>query len=247
MKYRNYIFDLYGTLIDLSTDEVGISLWRRLAEYYSCYGADYTAAELRKSYCSAVRLEEERIAAMTGYTYPEVKLEKVFLELLKNAPKKHPTDYTITDENVWADFISNTFRIQSRKYIRLFPGVADTLKALRSAGCRVILLSNAQRVFTMPEIEAAGIASAFDAMYISSDYLVKKPQKEFMELVLEKENISAEDSVMVGNDFMCDMEMARNCKVDGIYFNSAGYSPEQLKEYNTMNARIISAIPEILQ
>jgi len=43
MKYENYIFDLYGTLVDIHTDEEDESLWKALAEYYGKYGADYTA------------------------------------------------------------------------------------------------------------------------------------------------------------------------------------------------------------
>ena len=31
--YKNFFFDLYGTLVDIRTDEQKPSLWRNLAEY----------------------------------------------------------------------------------------------------------------------------------------------------------------------------------------------------------------------
>ena len=33
-SYRNYIFDLYGTLVDIHTDESKPSFWKALAEHY---------------------------------------------------------------------------------------------------------------------------------------------------------------------------------------------------------------------
>ena len=34
LNYENYIFDLYGTLIDIHTDEGEQKLWKALAKYY---------------------------------------------------------------------------------------------------------------------------------------------------------------------------------------------------------------------
>ena len=45
--YENYFFDLYGTLVDIRTDEGKLSLWRGVAEFYSLCGAAYTAAEIQ--------------------------------------------------------------------------------------------------------------------------------------------------------------------------------------------------------
>ena len=32
MKYKNYIFDLYGTLADIETDEQEMKLWKKMAK-----------------------------------------------------------------------------------------------------------------------------------------------------------------------------------------------------------------------
>ena len=47
MKYENYIFDLYGTLVDIHTDEEKTELWEKLAQFYGYYGAVYTAEASR--------------------------------------------------------------------------------------------------------------------------------------------------------------------------------------------------------
>ena len=48
--YKNYIFDFYGTLVDILTDEKDPALWDKLAQLYQAYGADYKGEGLRKSY-----------------------------------------------------------------------------------------------------------------------------------------------------------------------------------------------------
>ena len=48
--YRNFIFDLYGTLVDIHTNEYKPSLWKKMALFYSFQGAAYTGKELRCRY-----------------------------------------------------------------------------------------------------------------------------------------------------------------------------------------------------
>ena len=37
--YENYVFDLYGTLVDINTDEGKNSLWKQMSIFYGYYGA----------------------------------------------------------------------------------------------------------------------------------------------------------------------------------------------------------------
>ena len=34
MRYQNYVFDLYGTLVDIHTDEEQQMLWEKMAMFY---------------------------------------------------------------------------------------------------------------------------------------------------------------------------------------------------------------------
>ena len=43
IMYKNYIFDLYGTLVDIHTDEEQMLLWNKLSAFYRFQGANYTA------------------------------------------------------------------------------------------------------------------------------------------------------------------------------------------------------------
>ena len=38
VQYDNYVFDLYGTLVDIHTDEEPKEIWDKLALFYGYYG-----------------------------------------------------------------------------------------------------------------------------------------------------------------------------------------------------------------
>ncbi len=230
-KYDAYVFDLYGTLIRMKTDEEGLVFWKKMAELYSVYGADYTAAGLRKEYKRLTREEENKLIAETGCVIPEVKLEKVFLRLLTEAKKTHPTAHKIdknTDELAY--YISNSFRFMSRHRMSLYPAVPELLRLLHDTGRRVYMLSNAQAVFTVPEIEQFSLTGMFDDIFLSSDIGVKKPEASFFEKLIKKHSLDPVKTVMVGNDFDVDMGIALACGTAGIHVNSDGLSDRRRAE-----------------
>ena len=226
---KAYIFDLYGTLIDIWTDESEALLWQRMAEIYAVYGADYTRGGLRESYLRLCREEEEALRRETGYAWPEIRLETVFLRLLREAPHRRRAELAAPEPELWCAATANTFRLLSRKRFGLYPHTLETLRALRQRGCRLYLLSNAQRVFTLPEMEVLGLPELFDALYFSSDRKMKKPQPEFMRALLYEQRIDPAAAVMVGNDFSSDMRIAAACGVPAVFLNTDGYAEEKLR------------------
>ena len=53
MKYTDLIFDLYGTLLDIHTEE-DETVWEKTALYFGFYGAHYSGSELKKSFETAL-------------------------------------------------------------------------------------------------------------------------------------------------------------------------------------------------
>ena len=251
-EYDNYIFDLYGTLIDLDVDEKKTELWDVLASLYSVYGCDYRSKEMMELFFEMD--EEERISVVNsrGFKHAEIRLERVYTRLLFECGRVHPVTVTIAgkpvdvlrkdygkdrekvielvQESDWCVEVANLFRILSRKYIKLFPGTLSVLKGLRERGKKVFLLSNAQKIFTMPEIEAAGLNECFDRMYISSDHYVKKPDTAFMDMLLNDEGLDRSRSVMVGDDPVNDASMAVLSDMDCILLNTSERSREVIDE-----------------
>ncbi len=223
MGYKNYIFDLYGTLVDIESDEHSLKLWKKLAGLYACYGAVYKPKELRKAFVRMDKEEREKISARTGTKYPESRLEIVFWRLLLEAPegehtnaRQKGTGRRSPGRSTWSEFMANAFRVLSRTKLELYPGTIETLQKLRENGCRVFLLSNCQAIFTRPEIEILGLTPCFDKMYLSSDFGMMKPDPAFLETLIQEEGLLKEETVMVGNELRSDIAIAHSCGVDGI-------------------------------
>ncbi len=251
-EYSNYIFDLYGTLIDIKTDERKAELWNCLADFYNVYGCDRSANDMRDIFFLMDKEERIALKEATGYTYPEIRLERVYSRLLFECQKTHPVsacidgvpvdelreEYVNNKEKVidfvqtsdWCMNVANLFRIMSREHIGLFPDTLKVLDELRANGKKVFLLSNAQKIFTMPEIEAMDLKSRFDGMYISSDEYAMKPDTTFMDKLIDRENLDRSRSVMIGDDPTNDMTLAIKSGMDGILLNTSHRTDAEIKE-----------------
>ena len=81
--YQNYIFDLYGTLVDINTNEWKMYLWEKLRIFYGYYGAHYTARELKNSYEQLVSFKEKEMVDKgvdmgphySHESYPEIEID----------------------------------------------------------------------------------------------------------------------------------------------------------------------------
>ena len=212
--YTNYIFDLYGTLIDINTDEESMDFWYKLSLFYSFKGALYTAEELKESYITLVK---SHLDNLTDTNYPDFPLEDVFSKLYTNK-NIIPSDELIIDT-------AHFFRTSSIKYIKLYDNVINLLELLKKKGKKIYLLSNAQRIFTLYEMRLLGIEKYFDDILFSADYNVCKPDMKFYNTLINKHNLDIKDSIMIGNDYICDIEGASNVGLDSLYLHS-NLSPE---------------------
>ena len=85
MKYENYIFDLYGTLVDIHTDEEKTELWEKLAQFYGYYGAVYTAEELKNAYACLTGQKEDALRQEMG---SDAAIEAADIVLMDDDPMK---------------------------------------------------------------------------------------------------------------------------------------------------------------
>ncbi len=221
--YQNYIFDLYGTLVDIHTDEFKLSLWRQMAAFYSLKGAKYKGKELRDEYLKYVDQEQETLAKkqQMDVSLVEIVLDRVFAKL-----------YTQKGVKANRQLVEDTmvmFRMLSTSHIRLFPGVKGLLQRLRADGKGIYLLSNAQASFTRPEMIMLGIYDCFDGMLYSSDALVKKPNKVFYQMLFDQFHLDKETAVMVGNDARADMIGAAEFGISGLYVRTdESWRPDEM-------------------
>lgn len=197
----NLVFDLYGTLVDIRTDESAPGFRKKVQKYFSRLNPELTDfwGEYERL-CLEQNCGEE----------DEIDLSAVFERLAgkHNAAKA-------------AAF----FRKASRKKLRLYKGVDKLLGELRRNGAKLYLLTNAQTCFTLGELEKLGLIDRFDGIRISSEMGKKKPSRAFFDSVLEGYGLDPDQTVYVGNDFHADILGAKAAGLRAAYIRS-NISPE---------------------
>ena len=215
MAYTDLIFDLYGTLVDIHTEEDDL-VWEKTALYFGFYGAHYTGPALREAF----RAEMVKREAKEGQSYecfPDIPFEQVLAQLFR--------DRGVTEraEELGVN-AAQLFRISSIEYIKLYPGVLEALAELRKQGYRLWLLSNAQRIFTAYELRHLGLGEQLDGIYISSDYRCRKPDVRFYQALLQERGLRPESCLMIGNDRQTDIAGAKAAGLDTLYMHT-GLTP----------------------
>lgn len=216
--YKNYIFDMYGTLVDIRTNENKDYLWDKMAEMFGFYGAFYEKKELKKKYVSFIKESEEE---RDGEECPEIDLAQVFFRLFE--------EKGVSVDDVTVAAFMKMFRVVSTKFIRLYDGVIDFLEELKKKGKKIYLLSNAQSNFTRPELSYLGLEPYFDGILISSEVGWKKPGKRFYQTVIERYHLDPKESIMIGNDSIADIQGAYDVGLDSLYIHTE-ISPECVED-----------------
>ncbi len=209
-RYEAVFFDLYGTLIDIRTDEESPRAWNALYEALRDAGAEYADADGVK------RAFNEGLARVLEGHESDQWYEPDYIPVYQRMLADRGA---AADENLARD-MGRVFRRASTSLFRLYPGVMAMLDTLKNEGIRAVLVSNAQSCFTRPELTLLGLDKALDDILISSEEGVRKPGAPLFEHALQREGLTADQVVMVGNDSVNDIGGAKSAGIGGIYFNT---------------------------
>jgi putative hydrolase of the HAD superfamily len=210
MAIKGILFDLYGTLIDIETDESIDEIYRAIAHYLVYQGVYLHRGQVRERYYAIMRQQKDA----RDEEYPEIDVEAIWNELLLQQGIK--SGYIRGQQ---AKVIAHIYRGISRKRLRLYPNVKEVLNELQ-ARYQLALVSDAQPCFALPEIRAVGLESYFNPVIISSYYGFRKPDSRLFNKALDKMGISRSEVIAVGNDMFRDIYGAQLLDIRTIFFDS---------------------------
>lgn len=81
MTYTDLIFDLYGTLVDIHTEE-SAEVWEKTALYFGFYGARCTGAELKRAFEREMAARQAK-AGQSYECFPDIPFEQVMDALFR--------------------------------------------------------------------------------------------------------------------------------------------------------------------
>ena len=90
MKYTDLIFDLYGTLVDIHTEEDAL-VWEKTALYFGYYGAHYSPAGLKEAFEEELKNRKAK-AGQSYECFPDLPFEPIMAQLFRRAGVQENAD-----------------------------------------------------------------------------------------------------------------------------------------------------------
>ncbi len=219
---RCILFDLYGTLVEIETNEGDERTTIAFAASMAArFGDDVEKRELssplfKKMQKMGVGLPDEK----------EPNLRPLLEDHLAYLLNRTPSEWELRECGV-------AFRAASRRQLALYPGTLAALLELKNRFA-VGLVSNAQELFTRSELQLLELEGLFYPELLSSEVGFRKPSKEIFQKALELADVKANEALYVGNDPFADIDGAAalgmyTCRVrDPIFEGLYSKSPPSL-------------------
>ena len=122
-----------------------------------------------------------------------------------------------------ADEFSRVYLVFLAQSAQLLPGAHEIITTLRDAGLRLALVTNGLRDVQRPRLEASALAGSFEAVIISEEVGVPKPEAGFFEAAFAQMGRPARSVVLlVGDSLSSDIRGGNLFGLDTCWYNPAG-------------------------
>lgn len=193
MTIKALVFDLYGTLVNIRTDESDPDVYRQLSRFLSYNHVYVEPEQLRRFYSDKIKAH----LAKSRELFPDVDVLKIFSEITH--------EYGVGRRELRLPlYTARLFRSLSRRVFEPFPGVHDMLGRLQDR-YPLALVSDAQRCYTEPEIEALKLGGFFEHIFLSSDHGFRKPDPKYFRMALDALGVKPSEAVYIGDNAYRDL------------------------------------------
>lgn len=143
-----------------------------------------------------------------------------------------------------AHAMADSYAKLQEELICLFPKSIETLEKLRDSGVRMVLLTNGSSEKQRGKINRFCLSDFFEFCLIEEEVGFGKPDARMYEMALQKLNLKAEETWMVGDNLVWDIEAPKKAGIFSIWND---YGRKGLpKDSSIMPDRIISDISELI-
>ena len=104
-------------------------------------------------------------------------------------------------------------------YNDLVEGAFELLEYLSEKGYQLHILSNGFKEVTYKKCELSGIKNYFQTITSADEINIRKPKPEIYKYALEKANAKKGESIMIGDDWIADIEGAKSFGLQVIFFD----------------------------
>ena len=104
----------------------------------------------------------------------------------------------------------------------LVDGAREAITELRSRGFKIAVLSNGFAGVQQQKLRSAGVEQIIDHIVLSDDCGITKPQRGLFDYALKVTDSEPENTVMVGDDYLTDIDGAKRAGWRTVFYNPNG-------------------------
>jgi putative hydrolase of the HAD superfamily len=225
--YKHILFDLDRTLWDFTADTKAT-----INEIYCNYGFDKTIGNFDEWYkvykVHNIRLWDEYAQGLINKA--TLRDTRFYLAL---------KDFGIDDKQLGLEF-GKKFVEQAPNRTTLFPNAHEILSYLRNKGYILSVVTNGFNEIQFKKMDATDIRKYFTKIFTCEDIGYNKPNAKFFQAVMSSLNAKKSETIIVGDDFVSDIQGAKKFGIDQIYFK-----PEESPEPPEKPTFLINSLIEI--
>lgn len=238
MSLKGLIFDVNGTLIDIYTNEWHDDVYRVISNVLSYQGVKLNPDVVKDLFFRTIK--EQKLAS--GERQAEFDVVAIFHQIVA----QHASDVTraLPQEKraQLPRFLAEVHRAASRVRLQLYPGVLGTLQQLHGRYALAVV-SDAQTVYAVPELNTVGLSAFFDPIIVSGDFGYRKPDVRLFQTALSRMGLAPSEVLFVGNDLYRDVHGPQKLGIKTVFFQSGDMPQDKSRSKPDY---IIYSFPELL-
>jgi phosphoglycolate phosphatase len=188
-RFRLYVFDLDGTLVDSLED--------------LCLSVNWVLA--RKSY---PEVDRETVRRAVGNGARNL-LARTFASAAEAGGRDAPSGAEL--DGILAEYRAR-YEAHCAEHTALYPGIRDWLESLRARGLKLAVLTNKPERATRALLDALKVSGYFMAIAGPETFGATKPDPAGLKAIMRLAGAGLSETVMIG-DSSVDVETARNAGV----------------------------------
>ena len=202
------LFDLDRTLWDFDTN--ALITFRQIYNEFGLEAQCHVPMEVFHEYYVAVN-------AQLWDAYRGGTLEKEMLSLQRFAlPLEH---FGVQTPMVLAERMADYYVHEGVKQTTLMPGAREVLQHFAQSPHVLCIITNGFSEAQLPKMRTAGIDQYFQHFFLSEELGYMKPDRRFFEAVLSHLGTTADDCVVIGDDYDVDIVGASRAGIRQVYYN----------------------------
>lgn len=118
-----------------------------------------------------------------------------------------------------SQYFESHFLDEILAYNHLVEGCLEVLDYLKTKNYRLHILSNGFHEVTHRKVNESGISQYFDTVTSADEINIRKPQPEIFQWTIDKAEAKIEESIMIGDDWIADIEGGLSFGMEVVFFD----------------------------